>query len=367
MEKVNITIIGAGAVGLAIAYELSKHHQNILLVEKNESFGQETSSRNSEVIHTGIYYPEGSLKAKLCIKGKKLLYNHLDKFSIPYKKCGKYIVAVIKDELEGLLKLKTQAEKNGVTDLIQTLKQKAQKDLPDVQIEEALFSPSTGIFDTHKYMKSLETLCQDNDTLISYNSVIIKIKKNTGNYTITIKENENTFQFVSDIVINSSGLNCKSISDMILKKNDYKIYYAKGEYFSLSGKYTNTYSSLIYPVVPEDAKSLGIHTVIDMQGMLKFGPNIHYIDNLDYSVEESHKKEFYQAIKRYLPFIKKDELIKDMAGIRAKVQGPHDTFKDFIIKEESDKGYPGFINLIGIESPGLTASLAIAKHIKEML
>ena len=370
MEKTEITVIGAGVVGLAVASEFSKSSKNIILLEKNDKFGQETSSRNSEVIHAGIYYQKNSLKSKLCVEGKILLYEFLKKHSLPYKKCGKFIVAVESEETKQLEILIQQAEKNDVSNLRHITQKELKNLIPDVRAENALFSPSTGILDTHQYMQKLESICMENNVLISYNSEVINIEKINENYKITTKESSgNKFEFLSEIIINCAGLQCEKIAYMagINTTPEYRIYYAKGEYFNLPGKYKNLYSSLIYPTVPLGSTSLGIHTVIDLQGMLKLGPNIFYIDDIDYDVDISHKKEFYSAAKKYLPFIQEDELSPDMSGIRPKRQGPDDGFKDFMMKEETDKGFPGFINLIGMESPALTASLAIAKYVKQLI
>ncbi len=371
MEKVTITIIGAGVIGLAIAAEVSKKRKDIILLEKNEKFGQETSSRNSEVIHAGIYYPENSLKAKFCVEGKMLLYDFLEKYSLPYKRCGKFIVAVEKNEIEKLYLIKEQASKNGVDDLKFIEKNELKKFILNIRGKSALFSPSTGIFDTYKFMQTLETIAKNNKVLISYNSEVIGIEKVNGNYKIIVKEQDNTtFEFLSEIVVNCAGLYSEKIAQIVginTKSAGYKIYYGKGEYFSLPGKYKNLFNSLIYPVIPLNSKSLGIHTVLDLQGMIRLGPNIFYVKEIDYSVDESHREEFYNAVKRYFPFIEEDELSPDMAGIRPKLQGPGDDFKDFVINEETDKGLPGFINLIGIDSPGLTSSLKIAKYVSNKI
>lgn len=370
MEKTEITIIGAGAVGLAIASKISPDKKNIFLLEKNEKSGQETSSRNSEVIHAGIYYQEGSLKAGLCVKGKTLLYEFLEKHSIPYKKCHKYIIANTPQEEKELEALAKQAEKNGVDDLKFLSKEEINRSLEQVNVGSALFSPSTGIFDTHKYMQKLESICNENNVLISCNCEVTDIKKSNKGFKITVQEEgNNQSEFLTEIIINSAGLYSEKIAKLVGmdSSGEYKIHYAKGEYFSLPGKYKNLFSSLIYPAAGADSKSLGIHTVIDLQGMLKLGPDIFYIDQINYDVDENHRSEFYQAASKYLPFIREDELSPDMSGIRPKLQGPDDGFRDFIIKEESDRGFPGFINLIGIESPGLTASLAIAKYVKGLI
>ncbi len=370
MEKTEITIIGAGAVGLAIASEISPDKKNIFLLEKNEKPGQETSSRNSEVIHGGIYYQEGSLKAGLCIEGKILLYQFLEKYSIPYKKCGKYIIANTPQEEEELQALAGQAEKNGVDDLKFSSKEEINKSLKQVNARSALFSPSTGIFDTHKYMQKLESICKENNVLISCNCEVTNIEKTGEGFKVIVQEEGgDQFEFLTEIIINSAGLGSEKIANLagMDSSEEYHIHYAKGEYFSLPGKYKDLFSSLIYPAVGTGSTSLGIHTVIDLQGMLKLGPNIFYVDEINYDVDENHRSEFYQAASKYLPFISEDELTPDMSGIRPKLQGPDDGFKDFIIKEESDRGFPGFINLIGIESPGLTASLAIAKYVKGLI
>ncbi|MBU1075901.1 MAG: NAD(P)/FAD-dependent oxidoreductase [Spirochaetes bacterium] len=368
MEKTGITIIGAGAVGLAIGAALSRTHDNIIIVEKNGSFGRETSSRNSEVIHAGIYYPENSLKATFCVKGKELLYEFLKKYSIPYKQCGKFIVAVEKEEVESLFVLKDQGKKNGVEDITFVENKKIRQAFPGIISKAGLFSPSTGIFDTHKFMQALEMTAEENNVLISYNSEVIQIEKEDHGYKITVREGDNRLEFLSEVIINSAGLHSQIIAEMLeIKSEEHTLYYAKGEYFALSSKYKDFSSSLMYPVVPVQGKSLGIHTVLDLQGMLKLGPNIHYIKDIDYTVEPSHLDEFFTAVKRYFPFIEKNELSPDMAGIRPKRQGPDDPFKDFLIREETEKGFPGFINLIGIESPGLTGSLAIAEYVEYLL
>ena len=245
MEKTEITIIGAGAVGLAIASEISADKKNIFLLEKNEKSGQETSSRNSEVIHGGIYYQEGSLKAGLCVKGKTLLYQFLEKYSIPYKKCSKYIIANTPQEEEELEALCKQAEKNGADDLKFLSKEEINKSLPKVNVRSALFSPSTGIFDTHKYMQKLESICNENNVLISCDSEVIDIKKSNGNYKVTVQEEgKDQFEFLTEIIINSAGLQSDKIANLagMDSSGEYQIHYAKGEYFTLSGKYKDLFS-----------------------------------------------------------------------------------------------------------------------------
>ncbi len=368
MEKVDITIIGAGVIGLAIAYEFSQSFKkDILVIERNESFGKETSSRNSEVIHSGIYYPKDSLKAKLCVEGKNLLYKFCEKNNIPYKKCGKLIVAVNKSELENLNFLYENGKNNGVDDL-QILDRKQIKNLvSELNGEYAIFSPSTGILDTHRFMQKLEFESKQNGCMFLYNNEVVEIEKLNSDYKLVIKnKNSETTEVVSEIVINSAGLYSDKIAKM-LSINDYKLYYCKGEYFKLSSKYKNFLNHLVYPVVDKNFHSLGIHTVLDLSGNIKLGPNSFYVDEIDYSVDPTHIDEFYYGIKKFFSFVQKEDLSADTSGIRPKLQGPKDDFKDFVIKEETEKGYKNFVNLIGIESPGLTSALAIAKYVRNLL
>jgi len=368
MEKVEITIIGAGVVGLAIAYELSKNFKkDILLIERHESFGKETSSRNSEVIHSGIYYPKDSLKAKLCVEGKNLLYKFCEENNIPYKKCGKLIVAVDNSELENLNFLYENGKNNGVDDLQILDKNQLRKLIPELNGESAIFSPSTGILDTHKFMQKLEFEAKQNGCLFLYNNEVVEIEKLNSDYKLVTRDKDNEItEVVSEIVINSAGLSSDKIAKM-LGINDYKLYYCKGEYFKLSSKYKNLTNYLVYPVVDKNFHSLGIHTVIDLSGNIKLGPNSFYVDTIDYSVDLSHIDEFYYGIKKFFSFVQKKDLSADTSGIRPKLQGPKDNFKDFVIKEEIEKGFKNFINLVGIESPGLTSSLAIGRYVSHLL
>jgi L-2-hydroxyglutarate oxidase LhgO len=368
MEKVEITIIGAGVVGLAIAYELSKNFKkDILLIERHESFGKETSSRNSEVIHSGIYYPKDSLKAKLCVEGKNLLYKFCEENSIPYKKCGKLIVAVDNSELENLNFLYENGKNNGVDDLQILDKNQLKKLIPELNGESAIFSPSTGILDTHKFMQKLEFEAKQNGCLFLYNNEVVEIEKLNSDYKLVARNKDSEItEVVSEIIINSAGLSSDKIAKM-LGINDYKLYYCKGEYFKLSSKYKDLTNYLLYPVVDKNFHSLGIHTVIDLSGNIKLGPNSFYVDTIDYSVDLSHIDEFYYGIKKFFSFVQKEYLSADTSGIRPKLQGPKDNFKDFVIKEEVEKGFKNFINLVGIESPGLTSSLAIGKYVSRLL
>jgi len=361
MDKVEIVIIGAGVVGLAIAAELSKKSENVVLLEIESAFGQGTSSRNSEVIHAGIYYPKDSLKAKLCVDGNRLLYKYCEENAIPHKRIGKLIVAQNENEFKGLKDLEKKAIDNGVNDLVWLDPKQIKAMEPSLNAYAALFSPSTGIIDSHSLMKSLENQAKANGVLVSYNSGVTGIKKVPDGYEIEINGED---KILSEKVINSAGLYSDKISAMVgidIEKAGYKLHYCKGEYFSYNKPSFLTH--LVYPVPEQDIKGLGIHSVIDLAGGLKFGPSAEYVDKIDYLVDPSHRKIFYKAICDMFPQISEVDLSPDQAGMRPKLQGPGDRVKDFVIKEESDRGYPGFVNLIGIESPGLTSCLRLARGV----
>ncbi len=365
----DITIIGAGVVGLAIAAKLSQENNKLVVVEKYEKFGQETSSRNSEVIHSGIYYPQNSLKAELCILGRKKLYEFCDKFDIPFKKCGKYIVATNEQERKKLNDIVSNAKKNGIENARIIEKAEIKKAEPNVNAFAAAFFADSGIIDSHSFMKKLETQILNNKADIAYNSEVKAIEKIKEGYKIIVNDENSDFSFTSKTVINAAGLFADKISSMIgLDNPKYKIYFWKGEYFSVGNGKNKMINSLIYPV-PGDKASLGIHTVSDLGRGLKLGPNATFIpDNIvDYKVNSEKKQAFYESVKKFLPFIEIDDLFPDQAGIRPKLTANNKEFRDFIIKNETNAGFKNFINLIGIESPGLTASLAIAEYVKSII
>ncbi len=357
MDKVKITIIGAGVVGLAIAAKLSEKYQDIVLIEKYDSFGQETSSRNSEIIHAGIYYPKDSLKAKLCLEGKTLLYSFCQQNNIPHKKLGKIIVAIKDEEIVDLEQLKVKAEDNGVLDLEWFDQKQIQEYEPAVKGVKALYSPSTGIVDSHSLMKCLENKAKERGVMISYVSEVVGIEKVANGYKLNIN---NEYDFESEIIINAAGLSSDKIAKMA-GIDKYKLYYCKGEYFSYTKK--SFIKRLVYPVPEKDDKALGVHSVIDLNGDLKFGPSAFYVDKLDYKVDKNNRKAFHESVASLFPQIKIEDLQPDQSGIRPKLQGPGDPVKDFVIA----KDLPGLINLVGIESPGLTACLAIAQYVQNLV
>jgi len=366
----NIVIIGAGVVGLAIAQELSKWFDDIYLIEKNITFGQETSSRNSEVIHSGIYYPQGSLKATLCVEGQKLLYDYCRQKQIAHKKIGKLIVSTNASEDIILYSILQQAQNNNVTDArLLSLKEIKQLE-PNINATSALYFPSTGIVDSFGLMKQLESDAINQGVQVLYKKEITAIRKITDGYKLTINENDKPFSFTASVVINAGGLYADKIAAMVgIHEPSYTLYYWKGEYFSVANGKHKLINHLIYPIPYQNNTGLGIHATLDINHRLKLGPNALFLPSktLDYKVDKDHCESVYNAAKKFLPFIELEDLQADQAGIRPKLQKPGDAVRDFIICNEADKGFPNFINLIGIESPGLTSCLAIAKKINLMI
>lgn len=369
MEKADIIIVGAGVIGLSIARELSKTYTDIFVLERNSSFGQETSSRNSEVIHAGIYYPRDSLKAKTCVEARQLLYEFCSENKIPYKKIGKLIVAINSGETKDLEDLFKQGLRNGVTDLRLLSKNEIKKIEPHIEAKLAIYSPSTGILDSHSFMKNLVWQFESNHGQIAYNTELVGIDKKKDGFEVSVKDRkEEIFKFFARALINCAGLNSDKIAALAgLLRDEYKLKYCKGDYFRVHHHKARFINRLIYPVPKEDRPGLGIHATLDLAGGLRLGPDDEYVKKIDYNVDESKKEIFYESARQFLPFIKLEDLAPDTSGIRPKLQGPQENFRDFIIKDETDNSLSGMINLIGIESPGFTASISIAKMVKEMI
>jgi L-2-hydroxyglutarate oxidase LhgO len=368
LAEVNIAIIGAGVIGLAAAREIAQEKKGVFVFEKNRTFGLETSSRNSEVIHAGIYYPEDSLKAKLCIEGKSLLYKLCDKYNIAYKKTGKIIVAADENEVSWLEGLYEQGRKNGVDDLVLLSRTELKKLEPNIEARAGLLSPSSGIFDAYTLMKFLYSQGREKGAEFVFDTEVIGIERAGAKYKVQIKDRDGISAFVAHVVVNCAGLNSDKIAQLAgldTAKAGYKLHYCKGEYFSLDSKYRNLVSRLIYPV-PEQVGH-GIHWRQGLDGRVLLGPSAHYVEAIDYAVDEKYKQYFYNSAKRFLPFIELEDLAPESAGIRPKLQGPEEDFRDFVIAHEEKAGFLGLINLIGIESPGLTAAPAIARYVGRMV
>jgi L-2-hydroxyglutarate oxidase LhgO len=367
LVEIGVAIIGAGVIGLATALEIAQE-KGVFVFEKNRTFGLETSSRNSEVIHAGIYYPEDSLKAKLCVEGKSLLYKLCDKHNIAYKKTGKIIVAADENEISWLEELYGQGRKNGVDDLVLLSRTELKKLEPNIEARAGLLSPSSGILDSYTLLKFLYSQAMEKGARFVFDTEVIGIERAGAKYKVQIKDRDGISAFVAHVVVNCAGLNSDMIAQLAgidIAQAGYKLHYCKGEYFSLSSKYRNVVNRLIYPV-PEQAGH-GIHVTVGLDGRVRLGPNARYVEAIDYEVDGTQKEVFYNSVKRFLPHIELEDLAPEFAGIRPKLQGPGEAFRDFVIAREEKASLPSLINLIGIESPGLTASPAIARYVGRMV
>lgn len=368
--EADITIIGAGVVGLAIAAELGRDGREVYVVEKNEGFGRETSSHNSEVIHAGLYYPPGTLKAITCVEGNARLYQLGEKYGIGCKKLGKLIVATSDEEIEALEALLEKGRNNGVVALKLLSRSEVKKMEPHINAVAALFSPSTGIIDAYALMGFFAKTAQEKGAKIAYKSEVVGIEKLSGGYRLIVKDSQGVSCLQTRVVINSAGLQSDKIAQLAgidPERAGYKLCYCKGRYFSVGRGKNKLLQRLVYPAPEPEGAGLGVHATLNLEGGLRLGPDAQYVGQIDYRIDESAQEAFYLAARRFLPFIQYDDLEPEMAGIRPKLQGPGEGFRDFIIRHEQDRGLPGFINLIGIESPGLTSSPAIARYVGDLI
>ena len=364
METANIAVIGAGVVGLAVAAKLSETNEAVFIFEKNPKFGQETSSHNSGVIHSGIHYPKDSLKAKLCVKGNTMLYELCEKHRIPYKKLGKLTVAITEEETDELEKLMQQGQDNGVEGLKFLEREEVKKLEPNVDVEKALLSPSTGIVEPDELMNHFYAQARKDNAVLATETEVTGLKKTDGGYEVSGISVGEKFTVTAKTVVNCAGLYSDRIAAIVgldIDKLGYRLHPCKGDYFRLTGN--PPVKMLVYPI-PKGA-GLGIHLTPDLGESIRLGPNSYYVDKIDYEVESS-EKEFREDVQTFLPLIRERQIQVDSAGIRPKLQGPKDPFRDFVVRHEADKGLFGFINLIGIESPGLTAAPAISEFVSEI-
>ncbi len=369
MADAACTVIGGGVVGLAIAAELSARYSPLILTERNQKYGQETSSRNSEVIHAGIYYPPGSLKAGLCVEGREILYSLCARHEIPYRKITKVITATTASELNDLEEIYARGRENGAP-LEMLTRDQVQSLEPQIVSVGGVFSPTTGIISAHGLMDYFAGAARQAGATIQTRCTVVGISRRTADYEILIDEGGTRSTFTSERVINAAGLEADTIAayaGIDVDGEGYRLVYSKGCYFALPPRMSGSVTRLVYPVPTKH--SLGVHAVVDLGGRLKFGPDATYLSSrsLDYRVPEEKRHQFAESVRRILPFIQDDDLTPDMCGIRPKLQREGEPPRDFIIREESEKGLPGFVNLIGIESPGLTASPAIARLVARLI
>jgi L-2-hydroxyglutarate oxidase LhgO len=365
MYEFDCVVIGAGVIGLAIARALSQAGRETLVLEQHDTLGTEISSRNSEVIHAGLYYPSESLKARTCVRGRALLYEYCERSGVSYRRCGKLIVATDPSQLDHLEAIRVAAVKNGVEDIGMLSTREVQRAEPALHCAGALRSPSTGIIDSHGLMLAFLADAERFGASCVFRSPVAELIAHRGEIQIRC-ETDHAPQIRARWLINSAGLNAVAIARRIEGFPSDHIpnsYLAKGSYFTLSGR--APFDHLVYPL-PEPG-GLGVHLTLDLAGRARFGPDVQWIDTIDYDVDAERSVEFYHAIRRYWPELPDDSLQPAYAGIRPKISGPGRAPADFRIDGPAQHGTSGVINLFGVESPGLTASLAIAEIVADLI
>ncbi|MEQ9109360.1 MAG: NAD(P)/FAD-dependent oxidoreductase [Rhodospirillaceae bacterium] len=367
-ESADCIVIGAGVIGLAVARAMAMAGRDVIVIETADAIGTATSSRNSEVIHAGVYYPEGSLKARLCVRGREMMYAYCASHGVIAQKTTKLIFAADGSELEGLKSLQAHAGRNGVP-LDWLSANDAARLEPNLKCAAALLSPETGIVDSHSFMLALQGDAEAHGALIAYNSHVIggRIIADSDRHAIEIETGgADGMKLIGRDVINCAGLGAQQISYRMYgldQTNIPALHYAKGSYFYLTGK--APFSRLIYPL-PGTA-SLGLHYTLDLSGQGRFGPDIEWTDTLSYDVNPARADAFYEAVRRYWPDLPDGSLRPGYSGIRPKLQAKGEASRDFVIQTPQDTGAIGYTALYGIESPGLTSSLAIAEYVAEQL
>ncbi len=359
-EQVDCIVVGAGVVGLAVARELALAGRDVLVLESEEGIGTETSSRNSEVIHAGIYYPAGSLQAQSCVEGRKLLYAYCAERGLPHENCGKLIVATDAAEADKLLGIQARAAANGA-ELRLMSRDEALAMEPALHCTAALLSPSTGIIDSHAFMLSLQGDAENAGATLVFHTPVLGGRVSNSGIEVETGGAE-PMRLACRTLVNAAGLGAQALARGIQGMPPAQVpglWYAKGNYFSLTGK--NPFSRLIYPVpVPG---GLGTHLTIDLGGQARFGPDVEWVETLAYEVDPKRGDSFYESIRRYWPGLADGALIPGYSGIRPKTVPPGAPAQDFSVQGPRDHGVPGLVHMFGIESPGLTASLALARHV----
>jgi L-2-hydroxyglutarate oxidase LhgO len=365
VESVETIVVGAGVVGLAIARELAMAGQEVVVLETHEAIGTETSSRNSEVIHAGIYYPQDWFKTRLCIAGRRMLYRYCELRGVPHQRVGKLILATTDAERPDLEQRLLQARTNGLTS-VRSIGQKEIEELePAVVAVAGLLSPETGIVDSHQLMLALQGDLEEAGGVVGLMSPFEGARATGQQFDVTIG-GEQPYRMRCHRLVNSAGLNAQSVASSIHgmpREKIPRLHLARGQYYSLQGK--SPFTQLVYPVPVSGG--LGIHVTLDLAGQARFGPDVHWIDGLDYDFDESVMHSVATDIRRYYPALDESRLQPGYTGIRTKLSGPGEPGVDFIINAPADHGVCGLVNLFGIESPGLTAALALAEYVRGLL
>ena len=366
---VDVAVVGAGVVGLACAAALSRAGRSVWILERHEGIARETTSRNSEVIHAGIYYPSGSLKAQLCIEGRRALLERCERFGVSHRLLGKVIVASAANELPALEDLQAQALSNGVESLELWDTAALQRREPAVHGLGALFSPGSGIVDGHALCLSYLAEAESHGAVLVPKSDVLAFERVGESWRVELENAAGLRESLGcAAVVNAAGLEAERVArmtDLDVEALGYELHYCKGDYFALAPGCPLALEGLVYPV-PTGA-GLGIHATLDLGGRVRFGPDAQYVKVPDYAVDPAKAEDFAHAIRRYLPEVEASWLVADYAGVRPKLSGPGQGFRDFVVSEESAAGAPGWVNCLGIESPGLTAASAIATRVTRLL
>jgi L-2-hydroxyglutarate oxidase LhgO len=369
MDEVHSCVIGAGVIGLAIGARLAESDGSLFILEEQAAFGQDISARNSEVIHAGIYYPKDSLKARLCVAGKHLLYGYCEERGIAHRRTGKLIVATRSGEEAVLDSILARARDNGVDDLAYWSRQRLNEEEPAVDGTLALFSPSTGIVSAHELMLSLLHDSESSGATFTARTRVTGVDIEKDRFIVhTLIEEKEEYAFCCRVLVNAAGLGAQRVAHQMDGLDECTIptlHLCKGNYYAHNGR--SPFSHLIYPVPDASGAGLGIHATLDLAGQVRFGPDVEYVEEVDYRVSETRVASYYYAIRRYYPGLKDGGLSPAYAGIRPKLQAADGDVEDFVIQGAETHGIEGLVQLYGIESPGLTASLAIADEVGSLL
>lgn len=368
----DVVVVGAGAVGLACAAALARAGLSVVVAERHTSPGQETSSRNSQVLHAGIYYPQGSLKARLCVRGNRSLSEFCETHAVPFRRIGKWLLAVEPDEEARLAEIVAGGRANGVA-LEEVSLTRFRAEEPHVLAAAAVLSPSTGILDVHGLFRAFRVIAEENGASFAFRHSLKAAERVPGGYDLVFDDpTGDEVRLSSSRVVNAAGLDADLVASLPGLDADaagYRLSWTKGSYFRIRPARSHLAQRLIYPVhAPGFGSLLGIHVTVDLDGGLKLGPDIEVLEERRqvYDVAEEHRGDFFATAVRYLPDLALDDLSPDQSGIRARLQGLGGPFRDFVISEESARGLPGWVNLVGIESPGLTSCLEIAREVRAL-
>jgi L-2-hydroxyglutarate oxidase LhgO len=361
VEQVDAVVVGAGVVGIAVARALALAGREVLVLDAAEGIGTETSSRNSEVVHAGLYYPTGSLKARLCVAGRHALYAYCAERGIAHRRCGKLVVATAEDQVPKLDALRAQAHANGVTDLVRMSGAQARALEPELHCVAAFLSPSTGVVDSHALMLAMQGDAEHAGATFVFHSPVTGGAVRDGGIVLEVG-GADPMTLLARTVVNSAGLHAQKLAAALAgfpRERVPPAYFAKGNYYQLAGR--APFSRLVYPM--PNAAGLGVHITLDLAGQGRFGPDVEWTDRIEYSVDPRRADGFYAAIREYWPGLADGSLVPGYSGIRPKIAPPGSPAADFLIEGPGRHGVPGIVHLFGIESPGLTASMAIADEV----